>query len=521
MTGLTYLDFDLSIQPFSSENAAYPVRIMASPAGEASGVFTLPFAPDELAAFLAHQPVPRNVDDAASPVAQGDPVAMGAALFSALFDGEILGAWRASVATAVAHEEGLRLRLRLADVPELAALPWEFLRDPTLDKSIVLSAKTPVVRYLDVSRPVAAFPVDPPLRIMGVVSSPSDYPALNAEQEWANLEAGVADLVAQGKVVLTRLDDANLAAMQGILRRSPCNILHYIGHGGVDPEDGSGVLVMENEAGEASLVSAERLGALLEGHEHLRLAVLNSCEGGRSAPGNAFAGTAQTLVKQGVPSVIAMQFEITDSAAVAFSREFYAALADLYPVDAAVAEARKAIYFQDNDREWATPVLYLRTPDARIFQPKTSADPVPNPVAPDQAAPATPTSSGTSVSVSISSSNFSSGGPISIGNVGGGLSAPHPSPEPDLDTPLDGPDLGLLPEMEADIRTHLTRLIKLEDKVLFAEDRAEEARWQSKADAQRRVLLERLDQYESELKNHPAYTPPTDVKAAQRHVDHA
>jgi hypothetical protein len=72
-------------------------------------------------------------------------------------------------------------------------------------------------------------------------------------------------------------------------------------------------------------------------------------------------------VQQGIPAVIAMQFEITDQAAITLAREFYGAVADGYPVDAAMAEARKAIFATGNDVEWGTPVLYLRAPDGRIF----------------------------------------------------------------------------------------------------------------------------------------------------------
>ena len=62
-----------------------------------------------------------------------------------------------------------------------------------------------------------------------------------------------------------------------------------------------------------------------------------------------------------------MQFEVTDQAAITFAREFYRAVALGYPVDAAVAEARRAILAQGNELEWGTPVLYLSAPDGRVF----------------------------------------------------------------------------------------------------------------------------------------------------------
>jgi tetratricopeptide (TPR) repeat protein len=69
-----------------------------------------------------------------------------------------------------------------------------------------------------------------------------------------------------------------------------------------------------------------------------------------------------------------MQFEITDEAAITLAHEFYGALADGYPVDAALAEARKAVFAQENDVEWGKPVLYMRASDGRIFDIERVSD---------------------------------------------------------------------------------------------------------------------------------------------------
>jgi len=60
------------------------------------------------------------------------------------------------------------------------------------------------------------------------------------------------------------------------------------------------------------------LAQLLSDYRTLRLDVLNSCEGARTGLTDPYAGTAQTLVQQGVSAVIAMQFAITDQAAIDF-----------------------------------------------------------------------------------------------------------------------------------------------------------------------------------------------------------
>jgi len=200
------------------------------------------------------------------------------------------------------------------------------------------------------------------MRVLGMVSSPKDYSHLNVEHEKTLLEQALDPLLKTGQVVVDWLDQATLPALQRALRERDYHIFHYIGHGGFDLRTEQGVLVLEDDRGQGFLASADRLGVLFHDHPSLRLVVLNACEEARNSPSDPFAGVATTLVRQGLPAVIAMQFEISDAAAITFATEFYAALALGYPVDQAVAEARKSIYMT-NDVEWGTPVVYLRSAD--------------------------------------------------------------------------------------------------------------------------------------------------------------
>jgi len=100
----------------------------------------------------------------------------------------------------------------------------------------------------------------------------------------------------------------------------------------------------------------------------LRLIVLNSCEGATSGGLDIFSSTASILLRAGLPAVLAMQYEITDSAAAELAHSFYEALADGLPVDAALAEARKAMDIAvPNSVEWGVPVLHMRAPDGVLF----------------------------------------------------------------------------------------------------------------------------------------------------------
>ena len=365
MAEIRYLDFDLSIEERAGEG--YTARVLNSPSGQAAANFRPPFSELELENFLLRVGrTRRGVRRLESPEMEAAK-AFGGRLFQAVFRGDVRGCLRSSLDEASRQGAGLRVRLRLAGAPELADVPWEYLYNPALNRFLVLSVETPLVRYLDLPERIRPLTVTPPLRVLVMISCPSDYPQLDVEREWTRLQEALGDLEQGGLVVLERLEEATLLALQRRLRRGAYHIFHFMGHGGFDERAQDGVLLLEDDGGRSCPVSGQYLGTLLHDEPTLRLAILNACEGARTSRTDPFAGTAQSLVQQGIPAVAAMQFEITDEAAVTMAHELYAALADGYPVDAALAEARKAIFAQENDVEWGTPVLYLRAPDGRIF----------------------------------------------------------------------------------------------------------------------------------------------------------
>ncbi|MBV9229230.1 MAG: TIR domain-containing protein, partial [Chloroflexi bacterium] len=85
---------------------------------------------------------------------------------------------------------------------------------------------------------------------------------------------------------------------------------------------------------------------------------------------------AATLVRQGIPAVLANQYAISDAAAIELSCTFYKALTEGLSVDMAVSEARKAIALQvANTMEWAVPALHMHTPDGVLFHLPQVASP--------------------------------------------------------------------------------------------------------------------------------------------------
>ena len=370
MATLQYKNFDLYIE---KSGDGYRARILDSPAGNAVGIFERPFSDLEMENFYLRVGRPRagvrRIDSPEMEAARK----VGQRLFEAIFTDEIYACYRASLNDSRAEGNGLRIRLRV-DAAELNDLPWEFLYNANLNRFLSLSTDTPIIRYIELPQAILPMKVSPPINVLVMISSPNDYPPLDVETEWNKLKEAVADLEERQLITLTRIEKATLTELQRTLRRGTYHAFHFVGHGGFDERAQDGVLVFENDAGSGRPLNGSYLGTILHDHRSLRLAILNACEGARSSRTDPFSGVAQSLVQQGIPAVIAMQFEITDQAAIAMAHEFYAAISDGYPVDAALAESRKAIFAMENDVEWGTPVLYLRSPDGRIFELDRPAD---------------------------------------------------------------------------------------------------------------------------------------------------
>ncbi len=361
----SYQDFDLLIEP--DPEGSYRARVLRSPAGESAPVqFTLPFSQLELENLVLKVGLPRRRTRGPGRPESAPLKDFGGKLYGAVFQEELRDLLRNSLTHTRARREGMRLRLRLTDVPELADLPWEFLYDPRLNRFLAQSSHTPLVRYLDLPDPPQPLSVTGPLRLLVVISSPSDYDPLDVEQEWSLLTGALARQQEEGQVIIQRLP-ATMSGLRRRLRQEEFHIFHFVGHGFYNPDWGDGALVMEDRNGRAHEVPGEELGALLHEYDQTRLAVLNACEGARGSVSDPFAGVAQSLIQQGLPAVVAMQFAITDDAAIIFARGLYAAIADGYPIEAALAEARSAIRDEGNLTEWGTPVLYSRAPDGRLF----------------------------------------------------------------------------------------------------------------------------------------------------------
>jgi WD40 repeat protein len=359
--------FEVEIGP-GAVPGEFRVEVIASPAGHPSAMTELDAG--SLAArrrllqqeVLASSALTRGVPDAEQLLRE-----TGQLLFAGLLGaGGIAGCYRASAALAAERGEELRVVLRIGD-PALAGLPWEAMFDH--ETGAYVCRRDQLVRHVPVASVTPPLQVRPPLRVLGIVSSPSDLHRLDAAAEKDNLVRALAGPASRGIAEVHWAPDATWAGLQDLLMDGEWHVLHYIGHGTFDPDRDEGALALERPDGRADIVSAGRLVDLLRQARPMpRLVVLNSCAGAATGTGDLFSGTAAALVRGGIPAVTAMQYEISDGAAIAFTRGFYAALARGRGVDDAVSSGRVAVLgTSDRTLEWVTPVLYLRGNQSRLF----------------------------------------------------------------------------------------------------------------------------------------------------------
>ncbi|MEZ4726427.1 MAG: SUMF1/EgtB/PvdO family nonheme iron enzyme [Caldilineaceae bacterium] len=373
---LTYLDFIVEVSAFTEQNYSIVVH---SDAGDARQVASFPLSAKALANDLQtlEKALTRSTQATHAGLTSQEQAenqalqSFGRTLFDFLLPSEVRTLYYQCLSEAVHHDRGVRLKLSLQD-PILAALPWEFLYDTRRRDFVCLDPHTPLVRYTELPQTTPPLAVEPPLQILGVIADPTDMPVrLDVAEEQRRINNAVRALEEQQLVKLTWLEGQTWRDLQRIMRAGDADwhIFHFIGHGGFDEQRNEGFIILADEQQLSHRLYASQLTRLLARQRNsLRLVLLNACEGARTGQQDLLSSTAATLVNSGVPAVLAMQYGITDSAAVEFANTFYESLADNLPVDAAVAEARNAINFRNaRSLEWGVPVLHMRAPDGRLF----------------------------------------------------------------------------------------------------------------------------------------------------------
>ena len=372
---MDYLDFNVEVGPEAA--GMHSVKVHSTEGGEASGSMR---ALDAAKLKDQLQALQRAIlaSGGAAAIDARDELAvrgLGRDLWDSLFGGAILSRFDATRQRAQdGNAPGVRVKLSISS-PDLAALPWEFLYDEGHGDYLLLQGGNSLIRYLPLMQALNPLAVRGPLNILGLVVSPDDRPLLGVEEEKDRLEEAVAPLKEAGRVNLEWLEQQTWRSLQARLGSGSFHIIHFIGHGGFDSGRGQGQIAFADEQGHSQMLSATAFGRLLGGHRTMKLAVLNSCEGARTDETDVFSSSAATLLRLGIPAVVAMQHLIAKPVALEFSRVFYEVIANGEPVDDAVGKARVAIANAFPDTvAFGTPVLFMHAASGRIFRQVRARD---------------------------------------------------------------------------------------------------------------------------------------------------
>jgi len=339
----------------------YPVAVIETSSVTAQETMNFPF--DEIVlenhllrlskAILESATLRRDVQS------QGkkDVCQFGSQLFDALIAGAVRERYDAARSEASRQGVECRILLHIEEAAELAGLPWEFIFDSREDQFPCLSRNTPIVRHLSVSRVRPSSVLRTPLRVLAMLSNPESLSPIDGEREIGRMQRALAPL--GHRVEVEWLEAGTCEALQRKLREGPWHVFHFSGHGRFDEPSSEGEILLEDGQRRPHSLKATQLCDLLCDHSSLALVVLNSCDTAVACKNDIFSSTAAKLVRRGIPAVLAMQYEISDRAAIAFSQAFYESLTAGLEVGDAVTEARKAVASsKHNSVEWGTPVLF-------------------------------------------------------------------------------------------------------------------------------------------------------------------
>jgi CHAT domain-containing protein len=303
---------------------------------------------------------------------------IGSRLFNSLFQQGVYTLYQNAIDEAYKQKKSLPIKLYV-ETPDLAYIPWEALYDRQGLFHLCCYGTTPFARTATVTDSDLFIYDEPPIRILGMISAPKSFAGtpqeLNTDAEQTALDRALKPLTDNNQV---RLCWTAAGTSRELTRRimrgdngKPWDVLHFIGHGLP-----GNIVVEENGGPGYEFLSAEVLKGILSDPMGPKLVILNSCRGAQNDTVDRFASTAEYLVRGGaIAAVVAMQFDISDRMAVAFSPIFFDNLmTPNVPIQKAMTYTRLELQ-RRGFTEWISPVLYMQNKDGRVIGPASPPAP--------------------------------------------------------------------------------------------------------------------------------------------------
>lgn len=357
-------------------NALDDVEIVVLSAVDGNGYTARLRLPDEEVAFTRLPILPSQDLEGIS-----DPDAYGEHLFSWLFQGDVAKQFKYARTLlsepSRGFKSGVRFRLHLSLDPTSATLHrllWESLYTP--DGKLPFSLTTAFSRFMHVVAPHNLPVRKRPLRMLLLVSSSEGAERFASHEFDPKQETGVIEDVMRTVGSLLQLDvreSLPLAQIQDIEIKAAkadgdgYHIVHLLAPATFHHDQG--YLLLPDDTGQAREVPVDEVARAIAPRDYPpRLVFLSVPLTAQRRESAALMHLAQMLIKAGVQALIVIQPPTSPSTSNRFIERFYSALMRNGIIDIAMAEARNAIY-NPASWEWMHPVLYMRTPDGRLFQP--------------------------------------------------------------------------------------------------------------------------------------------------------
>ncbi len=402
-----YTNLNLELRDLDESTNTFKVSVPISDVGETREAFSALYFSEEMKEYLRRLERKNNLP-------LSELVAFGKQITARLFPSpEIRNLFQRAIEKA-GQDGYIRLRLVIKHL-KLAQIPWEFCYFPqpegeedSYDNFLVLNPKYSMVRYesIDSSPSEIKKENQETLRLLAVTADPTGELELKMEQK--AIEKALKGFNVKG-INLNWEPFINNPTVDELISElhKGADLFHFAGHGifkekeisdsgeqarfvinesefnrlqknqvrflstlpEIEDSRGIGNLVLLNKKteGASELFPANELAIHLQ-QAGVRVAVLGACETGRRDGVSPWTGIAPAVIKQGIPAVLAMQYRVSDSEAIAFSKRFYTALAAGLTLDEAVSLGRREMYNESKQGyEWAIPVLYMRSPDGIVF----------------------------------------------------------------------------------------------------------------------------------------------------------
>lgn len=294
---------------------------------------------------------------------------VGQSLYDLLFPNKIHTHLHQTEAAARGNNTKLRLRLRI-EPPAIASLPLEFIYRAAGGYFLAAHPNTVLSRYLNLPLPPEKVRRrEGPLHMLAIVADPTDQVRLEPNEWETILKKALSKPLNERKITLHTVKRATRKEIRNALLAQKPDIIQFIGHGIY--ENGKGYLALvDEETDKTWRVDDERFANIFAGYDDsLGLISLATCDSAQSDDPQGFLGIAPQLVQRGTPAVVAMQYQVYVKTAKVFLEDFYTCVAAQKPIDWAVQSARNAVSleFELDNREFATPVLYMRAEDGNVF----------------------------------------------------------------------------------------------------------------------------------------------------------